>query len=117
MLRSFIGLWRPVKDTNVSSVLSTPRQVNIGCSYLGVGMRDVLIFWIRGLDEFENLSDDHSDQANTGSCKERNPKSYIVHSHLGDRVKHAQANVSPSESDVKRIRLTCHVDIAAGCEK
>ena len=42
-----------------------------------------------GLDEFENLSGDHSDQANTGSCKERNPQSYIVHSYLGDRVKHA----------------------------
>ena len=40
-------------------------------------------------DGFENFSNNHSDQACTGSCEERNPKSYIVYSHLGDRVKHA----------------------------
>jgi hypothetical protein len=35
---SFAGLHRPVKGTKVSTVLSTPGQVAIPPSYLGIGM-------------------------------------------------------------------------------
>ena len=87
----------------------SPRDIGMGGYFDGFG--------VSGLDEFKNLSDDHSYQASTGSRKERNPQSYIVYSHLGNRVEHAQSNVSLSQPDVQRIRLTRHVKIGAGCEK
>ena len=59
-------------------------------SYLDMGMGGYFEgFGVRGLDEFKNLSGDHGDQRRTGSRKERNPQSYIVHGHLGNRMKHA----------------------------
>ena len=38
MFPSFTGLWKPVKGTKVSTVLSTPGQEAIGVSYLDIGM-------------------------------------------------------------------------------
>ena len=66
------------------------RQAAIFLYYIEIGMGGHFESFGSGRShEFESLSDDHSDQGRTGSRKERNPKSYIVYSYLGDRTKHA----------------------------
>ena len=66
------------------------RQAAITPDHIAIGMGGHFESFGAGRShEFENLCDDHSGQACTGSREKRNAKNYIVYSQLGDRIKHA----------------------------